>query len=151
MTNTASKPYGILLVALLSIVSTVFSAVTVAAPVWKVTKGEHTLFIAGTIHVLSKSDLPLPKEFDVAFNQSEHIVLETDLTALQTPEMQQAMAAAITYAPPHNLLSHISKETHTQLQTFCEARGIPLAHLLPYKPGHGGFYSDHGRTTTVRH
>jgi uncharacterized protein YbaP (TraB family) len=113
----------------------IFSLKSYASPVWKVTNGENTVYIAGTIHVLSKSDLPLPKEFDLAFNQAQHIVLETDLTAFQTPEMQQAMASAITYTPPHNLLTHISKETHTQLKAFCDARGIPLQNLIAYKPG----------------
>jgi len=138
MANTTSKPFktaGIISIALLSIIATVLSAVSVAAPVWKVTNGENTLYLAGTIHVLSKNDLPLPKEFDQVFQQADKVILETDLTALQTPEMQQAMANAITYAPPQSLLNHISKDTQSQLQTFCDTRGIPLTHLLPYKPG----------------
>lgn len=113
----------------------VFSLNGFTTPVWKVTHDEKSLFIAGTIHVLSKSDLPLPAEFDIAFNQSQHIVLETDLSALQTPAMQQALARAVTYIPPQNLLSHISLDTQALLQQFCQTRGIPLANLLHYKPG----------------
>jgi len=121
-------------IAILAFLYTV-SLNSLSAPVWKVTNGDNTVFIAGTIHVLSKTDLPLPKEFDDAFNQAQHVVLETDLSAFQTPEMQHAMVKAITYTPPQNLLTYISKDTQVLLKLFCQARGIPLANLLQYKPG----------------
>lgn len=128
------KVKHVLHIVILAFVAT-FTLTSFAAPVWKVTKDDNTLYLAGTIHVLSKTDLPLPGEFDYAFNQAQHIVLETDLSAFQTPEMQQAMVKAITYTPPQNILTYISKDTQALLKEFCQARGIPLSNLLHYKPG----------------
>ena len=35
-------------------------------PVWKVSKGGQTVYLGGTIHLLSPSDYPLPEEFEEA-------------------------------------------------------------------------------------
>ena len=36
---------------------------TAESAVWKVSKGEDYLYLAGTVHVLRASDYPLPREF----------------------------------------------------------------------------------------
>ena len=55
------------------------------SPVWRISKDRNHVFIGGTIHVLSKSDFPLPEAFDSAFNNSNLLVLEADVQKLQTP------------------------------------------------------------------
>ena len=47
--------------------------------VWKVSKGENTLYLAGSIHFLRPSDYPLPLEYETAFEKSDKLILETDL------------------------------------------------------------------------
>ena len=37
------------------------------SPVWRVTKGDHVLFIGGTVHLLTQADYPLPDAFEQAY------------------------------------------------------------------------------------
>ena len=48
------------------------------ACVWKVTSGNQTLYLAGSVHVLRESDFPLPPEYDEAFAASSSMAFETD-------------------------------------------------------------------------
>ena len=61
------------------------------APVWKVVKGKNQLFIGGTLHLLSKSDYPLPDAFESAYRQSAMVVFEADMEKMQSPEFQQLL------------------------------------------------------------
>ena len=65
--------------------------------VWKVTKGEQSLFIGGTLHVLAPSDYPLPDSYSESYLQAQTLVFETDLSALSTPDLQLRMLSVLTY------------------------------------------------------
>lgn len=105
------------------------------SPVWKVVKGEHHLFIGGTIHILSKSDYPLPSNFEKAYSQSAIIVFETDIQKLQTPEFQQKLLNKVVYTDGRNLKTLLSKATFEELALHLSNRGIPIAQFLNFKVG----------------
>lgn len=50
---------------------------------WRVSKGNNQIYIGGTVHLLGKSDYPLPDEFEQAFREIDLLVLEADLDAFQ--------------------------------------------------------------------
>jgi len=60
-----------------------------AASVWKVSSDKHTLYIGGTIHILSPEDYPLPREYDIAYKAADKVVFETDMIAANSLEFQQ--------------------------------------------------------------
>ena len=105
------------------------------SPVWQITKGDRTMYIGGTIHMLVPGDYPLPEAFASAYAASETIVFETDITALQAPEAQQKMLSALSYGEGQSLADDVSPETLKALQTYCAERGIPLEQLLNFKAG----------------
>jgi len=45
--------------------------------VWKISNGENTLYLGGTIHILRESDYPLPEAFSKAFDESNIIIFES--------------------------------------------------------------------------
>lgn len=45
--------------------------------VWKVTSGDHTLYLAGSVHALRSIDYPLPPAYDQAFRASSVVAFET--------------------------------------------------------------------------
>ena len=47
--------------------------------VWKVTSGNHTLYLAGSIHALRGVDYPLPASYEQAFQASSELAFETNL------------------------------------------------------------------------
>lgn len=103
--------------------------------VWRVSHGANQLFIGGTIHILGAADYPLPAEFDYAYQQSDRLVLETDMEKLQDPDFQRVMMRALSYSDGRNLKSVLSAETFQLLEDYCNSRGIPTDNLLPFKPG----------------
>lgn len=52
------------------------------ACVWKVASGDHTLYLAGSVHALRGRDYPLPPEYDQAFQASAILAFETDLNQM---------------------------------------------------------------------
>ncbi len=111
------------------------STVSADAPVWQVTKGDKTMYIGGTIHMLTPADYPLPAAFEAAYEESEIVVFETDISALNTPEVQQDIMTAVSYVDGQTLLDDIKPETLKLLEEYCAARGIPVAMLTNFKPG----------------
>ncbi len=106
-----------------------------AAPVWKVSKDEQVLFLGGTIHVLSASDYPLPKTFEEAYQQAEIIVLEADLSAMQTAEMQRLVAEKTMYQDGTVIQQVLSPQTYQQLSLYLQQRGGDIRALHSFKPG----------------
>ena len=76
-----------------------------ASSVWQVSKGENSVFIGGTIHVLSDADYPLPAAFEHAYSKSPILVFEADMAKMKTPAFQAAMLRAVSYSDGASLKS----------------------------------------------
>jgi hypothetical protein len=111
------------------------SAAQADTSVWKVVKGENHLFIGGTIHVLAKSDYPLPAAFENAYRQSAIVVLETDMQKMQTPEFQTLLQSKIVYTDGRSLKTVLKKTTYQALEEHMSSRGLPIANFEQLKPG----------------
>lgn len=105
------------------------------APVWKVEKGGHHLFIGGTIHLLTPADYPLPAAFEAAYKQSKRLVFESDMQKIQDPAFQLTMMSELIYKDGRNIKGVLSEATYLALETYCTSRGIPMAIIMNFKPG----------------
>ena len=61
---------------------------------WKATKGPSTLYLVGSVHVLTKDYYPLNPALDAAFKDSSLLVEEIDLGEMMAAESQMQMLAA---------------------------------------------------------
>jgi len=52
------------------------------------------VFQGGTFHLLTPADYPLPREYDIAYNASNTLVLETDLEKFRDPAFQPTLRRA---------------------------------------------------------
>jgi len=105
------------------------------SPVWKVVKGDRTIFIGGTVHLLTPSDYPLPDAFEHAYASSSIIVFETDIQKLQTPEFQQAMIQQVAYPEGETLKDTLDQETYSKFLDYLDQRGIPHGNIIKFKAG----------------
>ncbi|MBI2512842.1 MAG: TraB/GumN family protein [Opitutae bacterium] len=110
------------------------SALPAQTSVWKVTKGDSTLYLGGTCHVLRASDLPLPAEFDVAYGAASAVYFETDLARAQSPEMQQIVMTRGVFTDGKTIDQVISPETWKELGAYCQKRQFPLEQMRTMKP-----------------
>lgn len=105
-----------------------------ASSVWVVQKGQSKIFIAGSIHLLRASDHPLPPEFSNALDQSDEVLFETDVEALNGEAARKQLRARGFYKLGETLRNHIRPNTLLSLERYCTSRGLSIDSLLPLKP-----------------
>ncbi len=110
-------------------------AAQAGSPIWKISDGNHHLYIGGTIHVLGEADYPLPEEFDRAYADSHTLVFETDIGQMENPEFASQMMSQMVYTDDRTLKNLLRPNTFTDLTRFAGERGIPVEALNQFKPG----------------
>ena len=111
------------------------SVVFAKSSVWKISKGDNHLYLGGTVHVLGEQDYPLPCEYQLAYDQSEQIVFETDFSALNSPEFAQKVALQSVYPQGQSLEDKLTPKTFQLLNEYLNSRGIPFQSVAQLKPG----------------
>jgi uncharacterized protein len=101
---------------------------------WRVSKGNNQLVIGGTIHLLGKSDFPLPDEFEQALREINTLVLETDLEALSKPEVKAQLLASLMYTDGTTLKSKIAPKTYKALARYCKSARLSIHTMQSMKP-----------------
>ncbi len=132
--NRGSEPTGLALSVLLMVLVLGSASANAESSVWRVSGRSGELFLAGSVHVLRKSDYPLPPEFEAAYARSERLILEADLGAMATPAMQSLMLSLGRYPDGGTLKEHLPNKTYRELSRFCRDRGLSLANLERFKP-----------------
>lgn len=117
------------------IIFTISSPIFAKTSVWKVSKGDDYLYIGGTIHILGKSDYPLPIEFENSYKDVKAIILETDMQKMQSMDFQMKMIDMLSYKNGEKIQDHISKATLKSLEEYLSANGVPLFTVQNFKPG----------------
>lgn len=110
------------------------SSAVFADGVWKISKGPEHFYLAGSIHLLSTDDYPLPPEYLKALHNSDSLVLETDLAQLSSPAGIQQMIDLNSYPSGENLLQQLSEPLARQLADYCKKNNIPLEQITRFKP-----------------
>src|SRR5262245_34022112 len=101
---------------------------------WRISSGDKTVFLLGSIHFLKKSSYPLDPAIERAFEASEKIALEIDLqpkTADATREL--AMQRGI-YLDGTMLRDHLSSDTYQSAERHLRQLGLEIQSLNPLKP-----------------
>ena len=120
---------------ILSLVSVFINVCLAQSSVWKLEGKGNTVYIGGTMHLLSAEDYPLPLEFDSAYARSEVLVFEADIKKMEEPAMVQKVMMMAMYQDDRTLESEISEETYQLLESECAELDISLADFSKFKPG----------------
>ena len=97
-------------------------------------KGKNQLYIGGTVHLLGKSDYPLPDEYEQAFREIDLLVLEADLDALSRPKAQAQLVQSLMYTDGTTLKSAIKPKTYRALAHYCKSAGLSIKSMQAMKP-----------------
>lgn len=101
---------------------------------WRISKGSQQLVIGGTVHLLGKSDYPLPDEYEQAFREIGTLVLEADLDALSKPKSQAKLIQGLMYTDGSTLQGKIKPKTYKALTRYCKTAGLSFKPMLTMKP-----------------
>ena len=87
------------------------------------------------MHLLRPSDYPLPAEYEQAYQDSSHLVFETDISSMNDLSIQASMLQQLTYSDGRTLKTVLSEEAYTALSDYVASSGMPMMMLDSFKPG----------------
>ncbi len=102
--------------------------------VWKVEKNGQHIYLGGTIHLLKKSDYPLPGEYDLAYNKSQIVYFETDIERITSKQASGKMAQALKSKTNQTLDQVLKPQTLQALKTHLKKQKLPLQRFKDYSP-----------------
>jgi uncharacterized protein YbaP (TraB family) len=102
--------------------------------VWEITRNGNTLFLGGSVHILRNEDFPLPEEFDLAFEKSSILVLETDVDKMAEPAFLQYLMTQMLLPPGKTLQTILNAEAYSLLKEKCELFSLPIETVSLLKP-----------------
>ena len=126
-----------LLLLMLSLVSlsNIMPTISADSSVWKITSGENTVYLGGTVHLLRPSDYPLPEEYEQAYQESAVLVFETDISSMNDLSIQAETLKQLTYTDGQSLDTVLNDEAYNALSEYIATIGIPMAMIEQFKPG----------------
>jgi len=110
------------------------TTVQAQSSVWQVSKGNDSLFIGGTVHILPKSEMPLPVEFNHAYKQADTIVLEAPIPDPSDAQAQMKMLSALSYENNETLSQKLTPEVKLALEKKLAEFGANLTKLDNFRP-----------------
>jgi hypothetical protein len=101
---------------------------------WKVSKGEKSAYLLGSIHYLKKENFPLRKTILDALDSSKRLVLEIDLNSASAASAQRLTVEKALYRDGTILPQNIEQETYRLAAQRADQLGIDMQVLNPMKP-----------------
>jgi uncharacterized protein YbaP (TraB family) len=101
---------------------------------WKATKGQGSLYLVGSVHLLTKDYYPLSPALDRAFKDSDLLVEEVDMGEMIAAENQLQMLMTGTLPAGQSLEKVVSPATLAAVNKRLEAFGMPVEPLRHLKP-----------------
>ena len=106
-----------------------------ATSIWQVKALDgDILHIAGTVHVLPASELPLPILFEEIYALSDELIFESDVAFMETQQFQQLMMQSMIFQDGRTFEDVLTPETVALVKLHLQQRGIPVENVLSMKP-----------------
>ena len=102
---------------------------------WKVSSEKATVYLLGSIHFADTSFYPLRSEINNAFENSQTLVVELDVTGVTAERYNKLLATSGTYKNGASIEDDLSTETLSALHERLKLLGIEYASVKQLKPG----------------
>ncbi|HWP94629.1 MAG TPA: TraB/GumN family protein [Gammaproteobacteria bacterium] len=122
---------------LLAIASCVAAAPSSQPPLWRVSSGDGTVYLLGSIHYLRAADYPLSAAVERAYAEAEEVVFEIDVDDPENQSAQTSMLAAALPADGRTLRDVLGETDYARVRAGAEALGVPMAALDSFEPWFG--------------
>ena len=101
---------------------------------WKVSGDYNSVYLLGSMHVLTAAEYPLAPAVDAAFADSKSVVFEIAPQGMDPQQVAQAMLQSATRTDGRTLQQSLPPALWKSLLAYAAARGMPAASLQNYKP-----------------
>lgn len=130
----ASLALVIILAALMLGGSQAVSGQTGSKCLWSVSSERNTVYLLGSIHLLSRWDYPLDEDFEAAYRDSGVIVFETDIAEMDRPETQALMMQHSLLPKGRFIKDVLSAQTFRMLEKHLEVQGLDMVQVEGLRP-----------------
>lgn len=110
-------------------------AATARQPLWKIEGKRATVYLLGSVHFLKKEHYPLAAPIEAAFERAKIAVFETDIEAIEKPEIQMALLTKSALPPGQTLRDQLSEKLYGRLTAQLSESGLPVDAVNNLKPG----------------
>ncbi len=100
---------------------------------WKVESQGPVAYILGSVHFLKSGNYPLNSRIETAFENSDTLIVEADITDAKKMD-PQTLAEKALYGEKDSLKNHVSPETYESLRQHAERLGFPLEVIDRQRP-----------------
>ena len=102
---------------------------------WKVTKGESTVYLLGSMHFLKDSDYPLSPDVDAAYRDADKLVFELPPGDMKSPAAIAAtLQLGMYHDPSHTLQNDVTPDLWNKIIAYGENNGLPTAAMQKFEP-----------------
>lgn len=101
---------------------------------WLIQSQSNKIYLLGSLHVLKQETYPLAAAIERAYADSQRIIFETDIAAMQDPTMQAKMLELGMYPDGQTLFQNLAGGTRQQLEKKMSSLGLPLQAFSRFKP-----------------
>jgi uncharacterized protein YbaP (TraB family) len=101
---------------------------------WKISGTSGSVYLVGSVHLLTKDFYPLSPAFESAFKESDLLVEEADLAEMLSPAAQMQMLARGMLPANTALDTVIAPETFALVVSRAKELGLPVEPLKRFKP-----------------
>jgi uncharacterized protein YbaP (TraB family) len=105
-----------------------------AGLLFKLESTSATVYVLGSIHVANDKLYPLDSRITTAFERSDVLVLETELTPTAKARAAKLLQQTGSYTPPDTLYAHLDDSTRAALQGALAQRNIPPEAVQVMRP-----------------
>ncbi|MFD0725631.1 TraB/GumN family protein [Lysobacter brunescens] len=101
---------------------------------WKVSDGDNSLYLLGSIHVLKKSDYPLSPDVDAAMRDAKTVIFELDMDAMMKPDSLAKMQQSFAFEDGRKLGEVLPADTRAKLEALFAKTGTPFSSAEGIEP-----------------
>ncbi len=101
---------------------------------WTIESQSNKIHLLGSLHFCKPDAFPLAASIERAYAESQRLVFETDLAAMQEPAVQAKMMALGMYPEGQGLWQNLDPGTRQLLEKKITEFGLPLEAFARFKP-----------------
>ena len=102
--------------------------------IWKIGKQQQTVYLVGSVHLLTKDFYPLSPALDEAFKNSDLLVEEANLDEMLSPLSQAQLLQRGLLPANQTLDTVVTPATYALVSQRVAALGLPIEPLKRFKP-----------------
>ena len=101
---------------------------------WKATRGNQSIYLLGTIHVVRAGFYPVPDEIDKAFEQSRELFVECIPDREKILNVSKSLKNKYAYKSGDNLSKHLNPQTKRVFEEYLTWAGEPMEIYESFRP-----------------